>query len=224
MHRALFQGKWRELFGNMILIAEVKPESKLSGWRSPHSIDLLMETACRCGDWISIHTNPLWGGSFEWLSLARAYVNEFYQNVPVTARPPILAKGFHETLEEQQQALQLADYALVVREDSPQGPANILNRVLYEPHSLDGLAGAPQGMRCVWNARDIVGALEAYSSGRKSDHHTAKRANFDKARKLRRGWLCQASNIKTPKDVHPKANAVLIGTNLIEFTSEILPQ
>lgn len=219
--RFLFQRGWRRRFGSTILIAEVKPESKLSGWRSPYSVDLLMETACRYGHWISIHTNPLWGGSFEWLSLARAYVNEFYRNAPPEIRPLILAKGLHETLEEQQEALRSADYVLVVSKDPPQGSANILNRVLYEPHSLDGLRKAPPDMKCVWNARDIVAALDAHRLGHKTDHNAAKRASFDDAHKIHDRWLCQASNINRREHVHKKASAVLVGSRLREFLASL---
>lgn len=64
-----------------LFIAEVKTQSPF-GFFGNKSWDELFEAANKVGDIISIHTNPLWGGSFDHLMLARRMTNK-----------PILAKG-----------------------------------------------------------------------------------------------------------------------------------
>src|SRR5262245_45908430 len=66
-----------------LFVAEVKTGSPW-GWRSPYSWEFLMEVADRVGDWVAIHTDPRWGGSWNLLRRARAKTGK-----------PILAKGIH---------------------------------------------------------------------------------------------------------------------------------
>ncbi|RTK98539.1 MAG: indole-3-glycerol-phosphate synthase TrpC, partial [Proteobacteria bacterium] len=73
---------------NQIFIAEVKTQSPF-GFKSKYSYDYLFELAANHGDWVSIHTNPLFGGSYNNLSKAAAKTNK-----------PILAKGFHRSNDE----------------------------------------------------------------------------------------------------------------------------
>ena len=65
----------------MFIIAEVKDKSPF-GWRNPYSRQHQWDICQRVGDMISIHTDPRWGGSWEWLSEAC-----------LTSEKPILAKG-----------------------------------------------------------------------------------------------------------------------------------
>ena len=64
------------------------------------------------------------------------------------------------------------------------------------------------GTKVVWNSRDLVtGGL--------------KKETFEDARKIWKGWLCQASNIKTVADIKEGADAVLVGSHLPEFAESI---
>jgi len=59
-------------------------------------------------------------------------------------------------------------------------------------------------MKVVWNSRDLSdGGL--------------KKETFEEARRLWKGWLCQASNICSVADIQDGADAVLVGTHLEEF-------
>ncbi len=67
--------------------------------------------------------------------------------------------------------------------------------------------------RVVWNSRDLqTGKLKI---------DLDKNETWEEARKLYRGWMCQASNIKTLKDVHKDADAVLVGEHLQEFAASL---
>lgn len=173
----------------MKIIAEVKTHSPF-GWQSEHSWDELFAIANETGDWLSIHTDPRWHGSFDLVAKARSLTDK-----------PILAKGIHASDEDILNAFEAgADYALVVGRI----PEVHLDKCLIEPYSLQELAALPLGVKAVWNSRDL-------STGGK------KIETFTDARKVFGGWLCQASNITVPSDIYPGADAALIGTNLIEF-------
>lgn len=86
-----------------LLVAEAK-------WMSPFGLNLptfpeiALAQAIELGDIISIHTNPLWGGSWDWLAYARKQTQK-----------PILAKGFHDTIADVEKAFNCgADYVLTV--------------------------------------------------------------------------------------------------------------
>lgn len=175
------------------IIAEVKTQSPF-GFKSKTSWDELFEIANKIGDIISIHTDPRWGGSFDLISKAKKLTSK-----------PILAKGMHKTDEEIQEALDMgADYVLVVGR-IPQ--ANI-EKCMIEPISLAELKKIPKNLKVIWNARDL-------STGK------PKAETFKEARKIFKGWLCQASFIKTVSDIEEGADAVLIGSNLIEFAKSL---
>lgn len=176
-----------------LLIAEVKIQSPF-GFRSEKSWEELFEVANAYGDMLSIHTDPQWGGSFELLARARAMTDK-----------PILAKGIHSTDEEIERALALgADKVLVVGRI----PAIHLEQCLIEPYTLAELRSLPLGTSAVWNSRDLTtGAL-------KSDDFAAARATHQ-------GYLVQASNIRTIKDVDPTTDAILVGQNLEEFIASL---
>lgn len=177
------------------LIAEVKTQSPF-GFKSSKSWDELFALACAAGDIISIHTDLRWGGSFELLADARKKTSK-----------PILAKGIHADDELVEQAVKCgADYVLIVG----RLPKNLpwQNQLIIEPDTLSDLAKIPHNYRVVWNSRDLkTGGL--------------KKETFAEAREIFPGWLCQASNIRTIADVHPLADAVLVGEHLQEFTESL---
>ena len=177
----------------MQIIAEVKIKSPF-GWQSDKTWEELFEVAWRTGDIISIHTDPRWGGSFELLERARKMTNK-----------PILAKGIHATDDEIKRAISCgADWVLVVGRI----PEVHQDQCMIEPNTLEELKKLPLDISAVWNSRDLqTGGL--------------KKEKFETARNLWSGWLCQASNIKTIEDIVPGADAVLVGTHLLEFAESL---
>lgn len=176
-----------------LLIAEVKTVSPF-GFHSKRSWEQLFEVANAHGDMLSIHTDARWGGSFELLARARAMTTK-----------PILAKGIHATDEEVEQALALGANKVLVVGRIPD--AN-LERCLIEPYTLAELRSLPPGTSAVWNSRDLkTGAL--------------KPDDFAAARAVHQGYLVQASNVRTIKDVDPTANAILVGQNLEQFIASL---
>jgi indole-3-glycerol phosphate synthase len=174
---------------NCQIIAEVKTKSPF-GFVSTKSWEELFEIADRVGDIISIHTDPRWDGSFDLIKKARTLTKK-----------PILAKGIHATDEEIIKALEAgADWVLVVGRI----PAIHTDKCMIEPLTLSELQSIPESLRVVWNSRNLTtGGL--------------KKETFEQARALFAGWLCQASNIKSPEDIQVGADAALIGTHLAEF-------
>jgi indole-3-glycerol phosphate synthase len=173
-----------------ILIAEVKTVSPF-GWRSGKGWDELFALAAKVGDVVSVHTDPRWGGSLELIEKARSLTKK-----------PILAKGIHAEDGQIRAALAAgADFALVV---GRLPAADLLPRCLIEPNTLAALAALPPGTPAVWNSRDLA------DGGLKAETWAEARAAFT-------GWLCQASNIRTPADIAPGVDAILVGTALPSF-------
>lgn len=178
------------------IIAEVKTQSPF-GFKSEQSWDELFAVANEIGDIISIHTDPRWGGSFRLIRKARALTKK-----------PILAKGIHSTDQDIEEAIKAgADLVLVVGRI----PAIHAERCLIEPLNLDGLKTIPADVKAVWNSRDL-------SDGR------SKKETFEQARAIFTGWLCQASNMRTIADVREGADAVLVGSHLLEFAASLKPK
>lgn len=164
------------------------------GYVSRKSWGELFKIAEKVGDIISIHTDPRWGGSFELIKKARSLTKK-----------PILAKGIHAKDQDIEKALESgADFVLVVGRI----PKIYRDKVVVEPMTLDELALIPKDMKALWNARDLE------TGGAKSD-------TFGAARKIFSGFLCQASHIETIADIHPLADAVLVGTNLEKFAESL---
>lgn len=181
------------MYKKIQIIAEVKTESPF-GFKSEKSWDELFAVANEIGDILSIHTDPRWGGSSHLIRKAKTLTKK-----------PILAKGIHTTDTEVQQAIDAgADYVLVVGRI----PAIHQDRCLIEPLTLAELKTIPDNLKVVWNSRDL-------SDG------GIKNETFEDARQIFKGWLCQASNIKTTQDIKEDTNAVLIGANLIEFAKSL---
>lgn len=182
------------MYKGIQIIAEVKTASPFS-FQSENSWDELFEVAQEIGDIISIHTDARWGGSFDLVRKAKELTKK-----------PILAKGIHTTDEEIEAAVEAgADYVLVVG----RLPKVHKEKCFIEPLSLEELQSIPEEYKVVWNTRDL-------SDG------NLKRETFEEARKLFPGWLCQASNIHTIDDIKEGANAVLVGTNILEFKESLL--
>lgn len=181
------------MYKNIQIIAEVKPKSPF-GFASEKNWDDLFSIANKIGDIISIHTDPRWGGSFELIKKTKSLTDK-----------PILAKGIHATDAEIQQAIDAgADHVLAVGRI----PAIHAEKCLIEPLTLDELKTIPENLKVVWNSRDL-------SDG------SMKEETFEKARKIFKGWMCQASNIKTTQDIKKGARAVLVGTYLFEFAQSL---
>jgi len=181
-----------------IFIAEVKTKSPF-GFYSKLFWRELFEVADNYGDWISIHTDYRWGGSFKFLRFVRTLTNK-----------PILAKGIHATDDEVQEALRCgADKVLVV----DRLPAEkYVEQCLLEISSLTDFRKALSKFptaKFVYNNRDL-------STGKMKSHNY-----FDAYKCEGPEWLCQASGIKTIKDIHPSADAFIVGEHLIEFCNSL---
>lgn len=181
------------MYQNLTIIAEVKTRSPF-GYISEKSRDELFMVAEKIGDIISVHTDPRWGGSFAILQKAR-----------VLSKKPILAKGVHTTDDEIKKAIHLgADWVLVVGRI----PKVHKEKCMIEPINLQELKTIPKDSRVVWNARDLANG-------------DLKLETFTEARKIFKGWLCQASHIKTVADIQKGAQAVLVGTHLLNFAQSL---
>lgn len=188
----------------MLLIAEVKLGSPFA---SSTSVDFTarLEIAKEVGDWVSIHTSTAWRGSYEHLELAREATNK-----------PILAKGLNWNTDAIERCLFLgADYVLCVG-CVPLGALDKWgDRIIYEPvfpPEWSNLTYLRQFDKIIWNARNLfTGARQTHTS-------------FATARATHKGWLCQASLIKSPADIYPRADAVLVGTNLEPFARRWGPE
>lgn len=168
----------------IIRVFEVK-ECSPFGWVSPLDKYTMLKI-CEGGDIISIHTNPLWGGSWEWLEEARKLTTK-----------PILAKGFHDTITDVRRAFNCgANHVLTVG----WWPGD--DRCWHECESLDELRESCAA-KTVWNARNP-------RTGEKR-HETIQQARG--ARPL--NFLCQASGIMNENDIGP-VDAVLIGAGLYQ--------
>lgn len=181
------------MYSGVEIIAEVKTQSPFA-FVSEYAWDELFTIANEVGDIISIHTDPRWGGSFELVQKARSLTGK-----------PILAKGIHTTDDDIQKAVDAgADYILVVGRI----PQIYQEKCLIEPYTLEELENIPEGLKVVWNSRDLkTGGL--------------KKEAFEEARQMWNGWLCQASNIKTIDDIKDGAQAVLVGSYLPEFANSL---
>jgi indole-3-glycerol phosphate synthase len=154
----------------------------------------MFEIANRIGDIISIHTDARWNGSFELIKKAKSMTDK-----------SILAKGIHATDDEIEKAIAAgADYVLVVGRI----PKVHLDKCLIEPLTLAELKTIPPNMKVVWNSRDLS------NGGMKTE-------TFEEARQIFSGWMCQASNLKTVADIKAGVDAVLVGTNLVEFAKSL---
>ena len=181
------------MYKKIQIIAEVKTDSPF-GFKSKQDWNNLFKIANKIGDIISIHTDFRWNGSFDLIRKARELTNK-----------PILAKGIHSKDEDIKKAIEYgADYVLVVGRI----PKVYLDKCFIEPLSLEQLNKIPKNAKVVWNSRDL-------KNGEK------KKESFEDARKIWKGWLCQASNIKSITDIKDSVDAVLVGSHLKEFAKSM---
>ncbi len=181
-----------------IFIAEIKTKSPF-GFKSFYSKDVLGRLAMENADWLSIHVEPLWGGTHEDI--------EFYTQ---ESGMPILAKGFHETDKDIKDSINAgADYVLVVGRIPEQ---KYLSQCLIEPLSLEQayemakkIGDRITGM--VFNSRSL---LTGGPSGFAASIDAYKR-NFPKMK------IFQASNIKAPFDIDRAADGFIVGEHLPQF-------
>jgi|SRR5579862_3281174 len=178
-------------------IAEIKTKSPF-GYTTNETFVSLMQYAIKYGDWISVHTNALWGGDYDALSFVRNNTDK-----------PILAKGLHKTDDDIKRALDHgADYVLVV-DRIPN--FHYWNKVLFEFSTIEGFTNAMETigdcfhpLKFVYNSRDLRTGLPK------------KLNEIDKVIALNQ-WTCQASNIVSPADVNPNVQAFIVGECLIDY-------
>jgi indole-3-glycerol phosphate synthase len=181
------------MYQGIQIIAEVKTDSPF-GFKSNQNWNDLFKIANEVGDIISIHTDSKWNGSFDLVRNARKLTDK-----------PILAKGIHAKDEDIKKAIESgADYVLVVGRI----PRVCLDKCLIEPLSLKQLNEIPKNAKVIWNSRDLKNG-------------EMKKESFEDARKIWKGWLCQASNIKSIADIKKGADAVLVGSYLEEFAKSM---
>jgi hypothetical protein len=140
-----------------IFIAEVKTQS-MFGFQSKHSRFKLFDTALEYGDWVSIHTDARFGGSFDDIYMARRETNK-----------PILAKGFHCSDDDVKKAYDMgANYVLVVdryshfNESYPRNTEPIFE--ISKLEDIDHLID-PSNYKVVFNGRNLETGI-----GKKSLH------------------------------------------------------
>ena len=204
------------IYKGVIIIAEVKLWSPSGKRLTSNSWEQQFQLACKVGFMVSIHTNPIWQGSFDDVRKARA----------LAPRIRILAKGFHETDDQISRALDCgANFVLVVGRQ----PKVHADKCFIEPLTLAELKTIPPGDWAVWNSRDLSSLKDLpgippflrdrwKETGGKSDR---KRESFAEARAVHVGPLCQASNLNTIADIAPGADAVLVGSHLESFAASL---
>ncbi len=181
----------RKLPGRPLIVAEIKQLSPY-GWVNPLPCWEDQLAICeKVGDVISVHTDPLWGGSWEHLRAVRDRTNK-----------PILAKGFHNTVPDVQRAL---DYGATFVLTVGWWPGGKLGPYCWhEVESVFELMES-EALQCVWNSRD-----PRTGQPRRGSPSDVRMANDARPH----DWLCQASHIRKPGDVVPGMNAILIGEGL----------
>ena len=194
-----------------IFIAEIKTQSPF-GFKSTKTFGELMDIACHYGDWVSVHTNALWGGDFEAISFVRRNTNK-----------PILAKGLHASDDDVLRAIDHgADYVLVVDRNFG-GNASYHKQVIYERNSSDfALTHNGRGipLTALVNQENDGGVKHKYlvnsrnlSTGMQKSNYKEELDAYLKANV----WVCQGSGITCPLDVNPRVNAFVVGEHLSEF-------
>ncbi len=173
----------RTLPGNPLVVAEIKSCSPY-GWKNPLNWLAQLAICETVADVISVHTDPLWGGSIELLATIRKMTTK-----------PVLAKGFHPTIKHVEMAFKAgATYCLTVG----WWPGD--HRCWFEMERPEDLY-EHRASRKVCNSRNPrTGKLGVLSPRVMRASHA--------------GWLCQASNIKGPQDVISGMDAILIGEGL----------
>lgn len=196
-----------DLQPQQLFIAEVKTRSP-DGFTATETWEELFELAQAHGDIVSVHTSPDYGGSWALLEYACK-----------KSRRPVLAKGFHSTHSEVNEAFRrganfVLQVAESVRQDNPREWSNYYcthkwdNRVVVEASNLFVLNKLLQQkvQSLAWNTR--IPTTGADNPVAFADVLQVLPPNFP---------ILQASNIKTPLDIHPQAGGYIVGTHLKKF-------
>ncbi len=194
-----------------IFIAEIKTQSPY-GFKSDYSFAQLMHYAIEYGDWISVHTNPLWDGSMEAISFVRKFTDK-----------PILAKGLHsrprdikETFERGASSCLTVDYIPNVISNDWYNDNFYNHRLLLEYSNINKVKKfLNSNNHRVWKEQKFVYNLRDLRTG-----FLKKKNELQDYLDLGL-WTCQASGIKSIKDVHPGVDAFIVGQNLVDFCKEI---
>ena len=185
-----------------IFIAEIKTAS-MFGYKSIYSRYYLTQLAITCGDWISVHTDPRFGGSFD----------DIYQIRKMTKKP-ILAKGFHTHNDDIKKAFDLgADYVLTVRPPTLSlcDKFNV-DKLLFEVDKVGDIRLDYQ-YKYVYNSRDLNTGWKKYSLNEYLEFRE------------KCAWLCGASMVsdsKMAEKLYPKHDAVLVGTELVNYCNTLI--
>lgn len=183
---------------NITFVAEVKTKSP-HGFTSIHSFQELLEMALSVGDIISIHTNPLWGGTPGMISKLSNEIDH-----------PILAKGIHRTKADVERCLSLgAKYVLTYDFFD----RKFVDQIWYEPSSIDALKKIsrrlPEDAKVVWNSRNI-------STGRVKVESSCS-TDIKDIRAIWPNFLCYASNLVNLQQIEAiseHVDAVIVGSYL----------
>ncbi len=178
-----------------IFIAEIKIKSPY-GYQSKNTFAQLMEIAISKGDYISVHTNALWGGDFNSISFVRQHTDK-----------PILAKGFHSEDDAKRAIDHGADYVMFI--DRIPTSFNLSHSLIEISDLNDDWISTSQfpKLKIVHNSRNLKTGLF--------------KENNDLEKYIEKGyWVCQASGIKHPDDVNPHVDAFIVGEHLIDFCRE----
>lgn len=183
-----------------LFIAEVKTRSPF-GFESEHPWKKLLDIAVQHGDMVAAHVDPRWGGDNDKLKQASDLAHK--------SGKLCLAKGYHpRDIDILNSLYHGADLVLVVGRIPPPELAPVC---IYEPTHLHELKNIPPGLKLMWNERNL-------QTGRP---RIPDRLIFPDIRNAYEGWLCQASFIKTLEDVHPKADAFIVGEHLPSFVDRM---
>lgn len=179
-----------------LVVAEVKDRSPY-GWVNPYEIEEQLTLCETVGDIISVHTNVLWGGSFDLL-----------RDVCQSTDKPVLAKGFHDTIHDVQRALDCGAAHVLTVGWHPGGELG--KRCWFEVECRNQLINAPEAEWIVLNARcPRTGGRRGVTAWNDTN---VKRVLGSVDRLGHR--ICQASMIREPEDVVPGVDAILIGEGL----------
>jgi indole-3-glycerol phosphate synthase len=203
---------------NKIFIAEIKTISPF-GFKSNYDYEFLKQLSIENGDWISIHTDPLWGGHF--VDIVNVKNTMLKLSKPYCDRK-ILAKGIHSKDSDIKRCLDNgADYVLVVGRIPPQGN---LSQCLMEPSDHDQLKdlayidSVNRSAGLVLNRRDLITGYDKWTPvGGNFSWVTHWANSFNELKEKVKVPIYQASGIYSMNEVHPKVDGFMVGQNLPTF-------
>ncbi len=183
----------RKNYPDIKIIGEIKPASPYeprfatAQEKYKENFDLLHSIAPHV-DILSIHTDPLWWGSYDWLREAKAIVGD----------KKVLAKGFHPSMPHVEECRRCgADYVLTFGWHPGQDHQYCWHEMRKNENSESSVL--------VFNSRNP-------RTGELRNNHYREIEWFNTNHPELQ--LVQASNIKTVDDIHSDVQYVLIGTAL----------